>query len=474
MQSISLIKRGILISLALLSPEILAAENLNFNYTRSDALSLDPRLALQAKACHSLGDPMEIRVRFKNVMMTSGRGQGLMAKIEIIGFPYPKGSTPFVSDKLQYIPAVGGIPGTDPDLRDEWGVNVQGSAKGLIGDYATVNPAATETVFTNPFCFSLAVADIGGSQGFKVSRDLIPIYKYLNDANGNPNPYYRNGYWDTYCAKRPDNADLNWYWPDYYNPPMKNYGNSSIKENISRVEREGGGTKFLTGHMFFGSKYVSNPAFDKPVFVAQGGEDNKVEPVNDDSAIFSYTFLPDIHNLFFVTNGEYILRTSTREITSIKLTLYDGKDADNTSVFEWLRNVVGGYATDNNLYYNTRTPRVLPVSPKKQAEKDDPYAKFYTNPDYFRGTLVGRGSLNQNYKTYVDTKTPLSLPPDYEGTINLVNTDSLTFTIDQTENTGLADKYFVTLSGQPMKFGPLYTNYNKEAFSAMQVRNACY
>nr|EEE1922801.1 hypothetical protein [Salmonella enterica subsp. diarizonae] len=473
----SLIKKGILLSLVLLSPEILAAENLNFNYTRADAPGTDSRLALQADACHSLGDPMDIRVRFNNVKMASKGTQGLTAKIAITGFPYPKSSSVFTSATLQYVPAPGGLPGTDPDLRNEWGVYVQGSASGIMGSYTAGNPAAEETVFQNPFCFDRRVAN----PGFDVSMHLIPIYQYRNDPYGNPNPYYKDGYWDKYCSNKPDNADLNWYWPDYYNPPTTNYGNGSIKENISRVESEGGGTKFLSSHIFFGGKYTINENPDKPVFVGAGGFDNILEPVTDDSPIFSYTFPPTgdasasyNYSTFMVKKGEFILRASSREIASITLTLSDGKTGEE-SVFEWKRKLQGGgYSSDNNLYYNTQVPRILPVTARvfnKQDEKDDPYSDFYNNPGYFRGTLVAKGALNREYKTYIDTKSPLSLPPDSQGTINLLNTDSLTFTIDQINNDGA---YIVTLSGQPLKFGPVYTNLNKEAFSAMQVRNACY
>ncbi|EBU7357690.1 hypothetical protein DK080_26320 [Salmonella enterica subsp. enterica serovar Poona] len=478
MNHMSLNRKWILFSLVLLSPAILAAENLNFNYTRSDISGLDSRLALQARACHSLGDPMDIRVRFNNVMMTSEGSPGLMAKIAITGFPYPKSSTVFASATLQHVPAPGGLPGTDPDLQNEWGVYVQGSASGTMGSLTTGNPASEQTIFQNPFCFDRRVAN----PAFEVSKFLIPIYKFRSDPYGNPNPYYKDGYWDKYCKNKPDSADLNWYWPDYYHPPVTNYGNSSIQENISRVESEGGGSIFLSSHIFFGGKYTINGSLDKPVFVGEGGFDNTLKTETDISSNFSYTFPPTAGNTsstypystFIVDKGEFIVRASTRQITSITLTLFDGKTGEE-SVFEWNRNLhSGGYASDNNLFYNTKVPKILPVTARvfnKQDEKNDPYANFYNNPGYFRGTLVAKGELNQEYQTYIDTKSPLSLPPDAQGTINLVNTDSLTFTIDQMSGGG---KYFVTLSGQPLKFGPVYTDLNKEALSAMKVRNACY
>lgn len=70
MNHMSLNRKWILFSLVLVSPTILAAEkaeNLNFNYTRADALSMDSRLGLQAKACHSLGDPININFRFGQI-----------------------------------------------------------------------------------------------------------------------------------------------------------------------------------------------------------------------------------------------------------------------------------------------------------------------------------------------------------------------------------------------------------------------
>ncbi|EHJ5407687.1 hypothetical protein KAO45_005151, partial [Salmonella enterica subsp. enterica serovar Wedding] len=63
----SLKKTGILFSLVLLSPGVMAAENLNFNYTRAGALSLDPRMSLQARACHSKGDPININFRLNSL-----------------------------------------------------------------------------------------------------------------------------------------------------------------------------------------------------------------------------------------------------------------------------------------------------------------------------------------------------------------------------------------------------------------------
>ncbi|ENV3755715.1 hypothetical protein ACFJ6F_005664, partial [Salmonella enterica] len=116
MNHMSLNRKWILFSLVLVSPAILAAENLNFNYTRADALSLEPQLGLQAKACHSKAEPMDIHVRFdKNVDM-----KGISEiRLDISGSAYAKSYTVFS-------PSVKGRADLAPDFLVPWGAHAKG------------------------------------------------------------------------------------------------------------------------------------------------------------------------------------------------------------------------------------------------------------------------------------------------------------------------------------------------------------
>ncbi|ECD7244948.1 hypothetical protein LVO39_005503, partial [Salmonella enterica] len=134
MNHMSLMKRGVLLSLVLLSPAILAAENLNFNYTRSDVSGLDPRLSKLAKACHTLTDPMVIHVLF-GPMST----QYMKVTMTVYGKKAGKGYAVYSSS------GAGLKKNTaDPDLVVPWVVSNKGSASGIAyndvttPDYHTV------------------------------------------------------------------------------------------------------------------------------------------------------------------------------------------------------------------------------------------------------------------------------------------------------------------------------------------------
>ncbi|HIB1406898.1 TPA: hypothetical protein ACWV5C_003425 [Salmonella enterica subsp. enterica serovar Muenchen] len=470
-------RKWILLSLVLLSLESFAAENLNFNYTRPDPLTLESRLGLQAsKACHSLGDPMNIHVRFNKVKMSnsphSPAGSGIRVKIDIFGIAYPKSSATFSlsSGPRPPVPGGGGIPVSDNDFLLPWGVSLQGTSEGEVG--SIVNAPVPPT-YSQPFCFDqrFVVA------GLNNTWNLAPIYYFPTDADGNPNPYYQEGLWGKYCTdpkRQEEHTDL-YYWPDFYNIP--DLLRVLIAADGPPHSQELPGSTFLTKHIFFGGKQDGIPS--NPIWSSSDYTD-KVDFFTDNSITFSYTFpaaSPVKGQSTIIEKGDYILTTLNREIGSITLTIIDERSGKK-SVFEWKRSLQpGSYAIDNVLSYQNNAPRQLPISARslspQDKDKNDPYISFYNNPDIFRGTLVAVKGLNQKYKNYIDKVMPLSLPATTSGDINLVNTDSLILTIEQT--TAWDDKYIVTLFGQPMKFGPLLAGHKyTEVASAMQVRNACY
>ncbi|HAF5791973.1 TPA: hypothetical protein G8M32_005224 [Salmonella enterica] len=112
--------------------------------------------------------------------------------------------------------------------------------------------------------------------------------------------------------------------------------------------------------------------------------------------------------------------------------------------------------------------------------KGDYYQSIYgkgIKKNYFRGTLVPQSLLSERYNK-INEVTPLSLPAENLGDINLVNTERLKFLIGEVNSNGdysggYGGNFGVTVWGMPLKFAPLYVN-GKEAASAMQVRNACY
>ncbi|ECW1082720.1 hypothetical protein GWU81_18055 [Salmonella enterica] len=479
--NLSLIKKGIVFSLVLLSPEILAAERLGFNYTRPDALSLEPKLGLQARGCHAPSDPMNISFRFNNVEMSGGDAtKGLRVKLTLKGMSFPKSYA-----ALSYAPApmLANNAASDKTKADEellvpWGVTVQGTSEGIGGNYLMWTPPAR---YENPFCFSNAVADIGGQDGTTRSLALYPIYRYRT-YNGNTNPAWKavpENAWDKYCQGKQPDASLQeaqyFYWPDYYSTPTDNPDEEGYTI-WARIHGNGPdtGTDYLTNHMFYGGKTIFP---SKPGFTGHGyNEDYK--PVTYSDLVYTYTFPGGSFPISRVNNGNFLVKLNNRAIISITLTLYDGT-TKKESVFEWTRNLSGTYPLDNVLHYQNNSVRDLPVGPFPHdffnpENLSDPYNHFYLDSvykNYFRGTLVTDHDLTQDYRNYDKNIAPLSLPPAAPGDINLANTDSLIFTIDQKDFEG---DYFVTVNGSPMIFGPLYTNKNTVATSAIQVRNACY
>ncbi|HGP0804520.1 TPA: hypothetical protein ACLFMC_003578 [Salmonella enterica subsp. diarizonae serovar 61:l,v:z35] len=483
MKHFSLSRKWILLSLVLLSPEILAAESLNFNYKRADTLSLEPRFGLQARGCHAPVDPMNISFMFRKVEMSNEGTKGLRVKLVIKGADFPKSYTVFTSASGATKAAPN--PESDKELLVPWGVTIQGTSEGNTGHYQMTVPFVR---YENPFCFSESVADIGGTEATK-SLQLYPIYRY-REYGGNINPFYdtteafrgnSNSTWDRYCKDKDisDSRDKWYYWPNYYNPPAgadnaDEYGNT-IWAYINKTGPDGG-VNYLTNHMFYGGKVSSGTT---PIFSSQHYSHN-VKPETESNPIFTYTFPVGQDVTSFVKNGDYLLKLNNRAIISMTLTLYDGS-TKKESVFEWKRSLSGPKPIDNILRYQSMSIRDFPVSPFPpdflKSEENDPYEQkhFYLDSvykNYFRGTLVTKNNLNQAYDDYNKNIAPLSLPTETPGDINLANTDSLTFIIAQKDFNG---NYLVVVDGSPVKFGPLYTiNKYAIAASAMQMRNACY
>ncbi|EIZ2111006.1 hypothetical protein MOQ95_005767, partial [Salmonella enterica] len=153
----SLIKKGILLSLVLLSPEILAAtENLNFNYTRADASGLDPRLSKLAKACHTLTDPLNINVQFGEM-----NTQNVRVVMTVYGSNAGKGYAVYTLPGSSGKAASGAVnrtalksSTTDPDLVIPFGLSVQGEASLSVSQTSSTPVYATR--YDDPFCFSLS------------------------------------------------------------------------------------------------------------------------------------------------------------------------------------------------------------------------------------------------------------------------------------------------------------------------------
>lgn len=486
MHHVLLVRKSVLFSLVMLSPALQAATNepLNFNYTRADVLSLEPRLALQARACHAVTEPLDINVKLMNISLPRFR-----VTLRLRGRTFPNSYTEFTGPSITNL-ASGGAQ-SDLQMQVPWKVTIQGSVGGQQGDYQTIGATAGKVEYSDRFCFSPEKTDPKLND---LTKGAVPIYySEYNTETGQRNPYWKKGDWGQYCKGKPDNADDNWWWPDFYNPPTVNYGNDSITANINR--KPGGhylaGLEFLTSHMFFARKDVTLADPGHLEFIGQPYR----KTIDPDTYIDQYDHTYDLTDLLnnndgrkisHVNYGNILVGLNSRVIQSITLTLSDTR-LKKQSVFSWDRTLVAGdLPVDNILHFKEKTVsgQGIPVSPFPINVSDyghyttfnDPYDSFYKDnvrKNYFRGTMVNGSSLNTNYD-----KIPLSLPTDITGDINLANTDSLTFIIgkdnfDNVDN-DKAD-YSVLFYGGPMRFGPLYIfNRFSKIASAMQVRNVCY
>ncbi|EKY8363881.1 hypothetical protein RDV39_004678 [Salmonella enterica] len=433
-------RKWIFYSLFLLSPGILAAENLNFNYTQAGELSLDPRLGLQAKACHSKSDPMDIRVHFDSLTT----GSNFNVTVDIQGTEYPKSYGVFtkaVQSKKS---------GPDPDFMVPWRVNVKGGASGNYNFKASY--PAKDPEWGDSFCFVLDP---------RIDRKKYPFTDGLR-------PYfYGEPEYNQYCGDKPLLYHSYYVWGG---DPRKTvmpawYGNDFPRPDptqplFTAMQR------FLAGNIKFFTTYKDGePAFTQ---VDNAGFNKSVDKEFADNK-FTYRFPLGIDNNVGVQvdNGDFLLRLNNRNISALTLTVTSGNASE---VWSW--KAANDDAYKNRLYLNHQP--ALGMQPSV-SDASDPYLtnKFYKENRYYKGTLTPGVYLMPAYTDYIRDIMPLSLPATSDGEINLVNTDSLTFTIGKVANAGGYGSLSFRAYGQPMKFAPLFAN-GKEVASAMQIRNACY
>ncbi|EKQ2968859.1 hypothetical protein P4143_003261 [Salmonella enterica] len=453
MNHMSLNRKWILFSLVLLSPAILAAENLNFNYTRADSRSLEPQLLKLGKACHSRDDPMDVEVDFLPDLLTSNSRIELIVSGEVQKKGYAGLSVLFKNPVVDY------------DLQTSMDITAGGGGSTIYGTYDVTTPK-TKTVYDDPFCFSLDTPNSGTGGGYAESNGFAPLYSQEPFAKG----YSRKDF-DKYCFDYPRGNDgAHTYWPDYYARPKV------VAEGMAKAWEE-----YQGKYMFYRHKSeipdgtVTHQKEETSSVPATKPE--QVVRINNSTLSYVFPIRLTENGMSILKKGNFRLTLSQRNITSLTLRItrraagYD----DTIQDFTWKRD--GGASELSNTLRFTPTPMTQHITPSGDI-KDDPYAPFYDrkslNNSYFRGTLVAESSLNNNYKNYVKNISPLSLPAKSMGDINLLNTQKLKFVIGQAHlGGGLGGDYTVTVFGQPMKFGPLYAG-NQEMVSAMQLRDACY
>ncbi|ECI3889828.1 hypothetical protein AHV09_23975 [Salmonella enterica subsp. enterica] len=457
----SLIKKGILFSLFLLSPEILAAENLNFKYTRADASSLDPRLSKLAKACHTLTDPLNINVQFGGMLTNNVR-----VKMRVYGSNASKGYAVYTLPGSPGKSASGSVnraalksSTTDPDLLVPFGLSVRGQANLQVAQ-PVIRPVLV-TEYDDPFCFSKGVYrdkyKFPASDGAPPIYDLPPYTPWLSDNSSD---------FETYCLgsgrQTPSNQE-DTYWPHY---------GEDIPGPVANGIEKGGWDGYLGKYIFYrGKKQVDSgktETTEKWVNFNQTAD----KAFTALSTEYDFPIYKGDTSFSGLQSGNFNLQLFNRDVTRLELEISQVQSGYQPSVniFTWKRD--NSYL-NNVLAYQGVTTHQLPQEPAGDIE-NDPYQTFYKNisQSYFRGTLVDDSSLNQKYKDQINNIMPLSLPAKRPGDINLVNTDSLTFKIKMTSGI-YGGNFQVTVYGQPLKFGPLYTG-SKMALSAMQVRDACY
>ncbi|EBX7333460.1 hypothetical protein DS513_18245 [Salmonella enterica subsp. enterica serovar Sandiego] len=414
----SLTKTGIIFSLVLLSPGVMAAENLNFNYTRAGALSLDPRMSLQARACHSKGDPIKITFRL------NGLRQGTPhITLAIKGQSYSKSYSVFPATK-----SMAGKSGAG-DFTVPFSIKKNGTASGT--NIVTVHHDAVPAQFGEKFCF---INGAGGRIAVLEHGPNLPGYSY-KDA----------------CRNRPVTLDPRFNWGGNPNggAPQPDY----ISESI------------IFDHVFFTSYTTGKDASDEQQWQDVSG------PVSDNGDVVSELYGYALPIPQMTDEGNFTFNLSNRNITTLRVDIKVGGQA----VYTWLWEKSKDNSNILRLTY-TNPVQVPMISPGPADSNSDPYARnhFYTGNSFYKGTLASGNSLNQKYTDYIKNIIPLSLPSDSNGNINLVNTDSLSFIL---QNNGDPDASlgFMKLSvfGQPLQFGPLKVN-DKDVASAMQIRNACY
>ncbi|HBM0102982.1 TPA: hypothetical protein LT055_004596 [Salmonella enterica subsp. enterica serovar Wedding] len=417
----SLTKTGILFSLVLLSPGVMAAENLNFNYTRAGALSLDPRMSLQARACHSKGDPININFRLNGLRLGTPH-----ITLEIKGKSYSKSYSVFPATK-----SMAGKSGAG-DFTVPFSIKKNGTASGT--NVVTVHHDAVPAQFGERFCFR----DVGHNSTVVVMEHggapLFPQYTYENS-----------------CRNKPTIFDglYNWGGNPLDGAPQPGYITDSMRLKS----------------IFFTSYTPGKPARDEQQWQDVSG------PVSDNGDVVSELYGYALPIPQMTDEGNFTFNLSNRNITTLKLYI----KVSNQAVYSWVWEKSKDNPNILRLTY-TNPVQVPMISPGPADSNSDPYARndFYTGNSFYKGTLASENSLNQKYTDYIKNIIPLSLPSDSNGNINLVNTDSLSFIL-QNNGDPDASQSFMKLSvfGQPLQFGPLKVN-DKDVASAMQIRNACY
>ncbi|EDC5876949.1 hypothetical protein AB9N36_002221 [Salmonella enterica] len=429
MNHMSLNRKWILFSLVLLSPAILAAENLNFNYTRADALSMDSRLGLQAKACHSLGDTINLNFRLGSISIAP------QVILYIKGKDYSKSYRVFEVGNLT-------VP---------FNIKRTGSASGT--SVVPVYHPGTTGSYNTPFCFSdKRMANLPHTQGY------IPLIK--GDAKTGAD-------FETFCRGIGEVGDLSVVWG----------GDPRSTDMPANIKAWGS----WTGVIYFMTFTPGTPdgTVDEQRHFDRAEDSQVVTGLSNYSLPLQYDAAggKTVQTVLDKANFTYYL--NNRNITELKVIVRVLDSID----YKWEWTVSRDNPNLLHLKYTDPTvssvispiPNVVDHSFDLNPAKDDPYAKnsFYANAGFYKGTLASRASLNQNYQDYIKNVSPLSLPPDTAGDINLANTGNLTFTLRSAGSSASQGYLQLSVYGEPLQFAPLVVN-GKEVASAMQVRNACY
>lgn len=471
----SQVRRWGILSLVLLSPEIQAVENLDADYSGTGKFSLEPRLGVTARACHSLADPIDIKFEFGEMIAPNA------IYLKLNGENYTKGYA-----VLNPVSGGGTVADTrkDPDFQVPWHVHISGNVQ---GNHA--KPVSTQAIpesYNYPFCFAHGHPwnAISETDTLKYTSGYWPVFRpdYFNaghrawqrptpDANAIPQDRYNWDQWNYYCKGRKTAADVGSYapnlvWSDPNNndsnkgDPQYEAANAEIRDQVRK------NNDFLTYNLFYISRTPGTPA---GVTYAN----TTLDPVRDYDSRFnevSYLFPIDSVNddLVFLESGHFSVKLDNRNITSMTLTIFSNYSQGYKSVWTWSRD------SDNSALMRLAKTGNIGIDPVSNQDNSDPYSVlgFYKKQalNHFKGTLVAPSSLIDGFEKLVP---PLSLPPASDGDFSLVNTDSLTFSIGQPRVGGGQGNWTLSVLGQPLKFAPLYIN-NKEAVSAMQMRNACY
>ncbi|EIP3426026.1 hypothetical protein LSE82_004878 [Salmonella enterica] len=434
--NISLMKRGILLSLILMSPEILAAEkseNLNFHYTKGTADGVG-RIGQQVRACRSLTDPITVKFVLDNV---DSRNEQINLKIngkdiKSIIEPFRESASfihPFTLSSSSKISGIWGVmKETQPDYYDKL------------------------TEKKEPYCFD---------SRRQVRPDAVVPFGLLSI------PYTGDTFspWCYYPKRIIDG-------PVYNNEkPL-----SEAPEEVQYAVRNGN-KQYFFDHIFYKKGVYTKvpvPGSSHPIrqeFRFDGPFD-EVSNAGELDYTLPYEHSSDATDTRL--SGFMDLHLSQRNIQSVELTILRKKDKKAIS-FRWSRFDTGSEAHTNilRLKLSGDTGLVKPASGQSDAEdmylNNGFYAPYKTKTapnTFYRGTLVSYNGLNDKYTSH----TPLlSLPASIEGDINLVNTDSITLELKR-DDTG---NYMAWFYGQPLQFSDVIFA-GKMVATAKTVRDECY